>query len=73
MDGLEHRTKPVKRGGPVPFLTTSTEIRQPKGVVGVIAGILALLLVKLLGGLWRTMRPAPIPVVTTGRPEPQAS
>jgi succinate-semialdehyde dehydrogenase/glutarate-semialdehyde dehydrogenase len=28
---------PVKRGGPVPFLTTSTEIRQPKGVVGVIA------------------------------------
>ncbi|WP_244930057.1 succinic semialdehyde dehydrogenase [Nocardioides sp. W7] len=27
----------VKRGGPVPFLTTSTEIRQPKGVVGVIA------------------------------------
>jgi succinate-semialdehyde dehydrogenase/glutarate-semialdehyde dehydrogenase len=28
---------PTKRGGPVPFLTTSTEIRQPKGVVGVIA------------------------------------
>ena len=28
---------PVKRGGPVPMLTTSTEIRQPKGVVGVIA------------------------------------
>ncbi|MEI5671755.1 MULTISPECIES: succinic semialdehyde dehydrogenase [unclassified Nocardioides] len=28
---------PVKRGGPVPFLTTSTEIRQPKGVVGIIA------------------------------------
>lgn len=28
---------PVKHGGPVPFLTTSTEIRQPKGVVGVIA------------------------------------
>ncbi|GEP36196.1 succinic semialdehyde dehydrogenase [Nocardioides szechwanensis] len=27
----------TKRGGPVPFLTTSTEIRQPKGVVGVIA------------------------------------
>ena len=27
---------PVKRGGPVPFLTTSTEIRQPKGVVGII-------------------------------------
>ena len=25
------------RGGPVPFLTTSTEIRQPKGVVGIIA------------------------------------
>ena len=28
---------PVKRGGPVPFLTTSTEVRQPKGVVGIIA------------------------------------
>lgn len=28
---------PIKRGGPVPFLTTSTEIRQPKGVVGIIA------------------------------------
>ena len=28
---------PTKRGGPVPFLTTSTEIRQPKGVVGIIA------------------------------------
>jgi succinate-semialdehyde dehydrogenase/glutarate-semialdehyde dehydrogenase len=29
--------KTVKRGGPVPFLTTSTEIRQPKGVIGIIA------------------------------------
>ena len=28
---------PVTRGGPVPLLSTSTEIRQPKGVVGVIA------------------------------------
>ncbi|GAB3771643.1 aldehyde dehydrogenase (NAD+)/succinate-semialdehyde dehydrogenase/glutarate-semialdehyde dehydrogenase [Nocardioides ginsengisegetis] len=28
---------PVKRGGPVPFLSSSTEIRQPKGVVGIIA------------------------------------
>ncbi|HEX4356097.1 MAG TPA: succinic semialdehyde dehydrogenase [Pseudonocardia sp.] len=28
---------PVRRGGPVPLLSTSTEIRQPKGVVGVIA------------------------------------
>ncbi|HEY3468651.1 MAG TPA: succinic semialdehyde dehydrogenase [Amycolatopsis sp.] len=28
---------PVRRGGPVPLLTTSTEIRQPKGVVGIIA------------------------------------
>jgi aldehyde dehydrogenase (NAD+)/succinate-semialdehyde dehydrogenase/glutarate-semialdehyde dehydrogenase len=28
---------PVKRGGPIPFLTTSTEIRQPKGVIGIIA------------------------------------
>lgn len=28
---------PVKRGGPVPMVTTSTEIRQPKGVVGIIA------------------------------------
>ena len=27
----------MKRGGPVPFLSTSTEIRQPKGVVGIIA------------------------------------
>jgi aldehyde dehydrogenase (NAD+)/succinate-semialdehyde dehydrogenase/glutarate-semialdehyde dehydrogenase len=29
--------KTVTRGGPVPFLTTSTEIRQPKGVIGIIA------------------------------------
>ncbi len=28
---------PVKRGGPVPVVSTSTEIRQPKGVVGIIA------------------------------------
>ncbi|MGC7096184.1 succinic semialdehyde dehydrogenase [Amycolatopsis lurida] len=28
---------PTKRGGPVPLLTNSTEIRQPKGVVGIIA------------------------------------
>ena len=28
---------PVKRGGPVPVVATSTEIRQPKGVVGIIA------------------------------------
>jgi aldehyde dehydrogenase (NAD+)/succinate-semialdehyde dehydrogenase/glutarate-semialdehyde dehydrogenase len=28
---------PVTKGGPVPFLTRSTAIRQPKGVVGVIA------------------------------------
>nr|WP_182527210.1 succinic semialdehyde dehydrogenase [Nocardioides dongkuii] len=28
---------PTKRGGPVPFLSSSTEIRQPKGVVGIIA------------------------------------
>ena len=28
---------PTKRGGPVPFLSNSTEIRQPKGVVGIIA------------------------------------
>jgi succinate-semialdehyde dehydrogenase/glutarate-semialdehyde dehydrogenase len=26
-----------KRGGPVPFVSSSTEIRQPKGVVGIIA------------------------------------
>jgi len=32
-----HLLRPRKRGGPVPFLTTSTEIRQPKGVVGIIA------------------------------------
>ena len=29
--------QPVKRGGPVPLVSTSTEIRQPKGVVGIIA------------------------------------
>jgi aldehyde dehydrogenase (NAD+)/succinate-semialdehyde dehydrogenase/glutarate-semialdehyde dehydrogenase len=29
--------RPVKRGGPVPLVSTSTEIRQPKGVVGIIA------------------------------------
>ncbi|MEV6607088.1 succinic semialdehyde dehydrogenase [Kutzneria sp. NPDC051319] len=28
---------PTRRGGPVPMLTSSTEIRQPKGVVGIIA------------------------------------
>ncbi|MCR6484952.1 succinic semialdehyde dehydrogenase [Amycolatopsis sp. OK19-0408] len=28
---------PVKRGGPVPLVTSATEIRQPKGVVGIIA------------------------------------
>jgi succinate-semialdehyde dehydrogenase / glutarate-semialdehyde dehydrogenase len=28
---------PTKRGGPVPIVSTSTEIHQPKGVVGVIA------------------------------------
>ncbi|MEQ0565476.1 succinic semialdehyde dehydrogenase [Amycolatopsis sp. NEAU-NG30] len=28
---------PVKRGGPVPLLTSSTEVRVPKGVVGIIA------------------------------------
>jgi succinate-semialdehyde dehydrogenase/glutarate-semialdehyde dehydrogenase len=28
---------PVKRGGPVPLVSNSTEIRQPKGVVGIIA------------------------------------
>jgi acyl-CoA reductase-like NAD-dependent aldehyde dehydrogenase len=29
--------RPKRRGGAVPLLSTSTEIRQPKGVVGVIA------------------------------------
>ena len=29
--------RPVRRGGPVPLLSTSTEVRRPKGVVGVIA------------------------------------
>jgi len=28
---------PTTRGGPVPVVSTSTEIRQPKGVVGIIA------------------------------------
>ena len=28
---------PVTRGGPVPVVSTSTEVRQPKGVVGIIA------------------------------------
>ena len=28
---------PTRRGGPVPFVSSSTEIRQPKGVVGIIA------------------------------------
>ncbi|MFC7493324.1 MULTISPECIES: succinic semialdehyde dehydrogenase [unclassified Nocardioides] len=32
-----HLLKPVKRGGPIPLLSTSTEIRHPKGVVGIIA------------------------------------
>ena len=29
--------KPVTRGGPVPIVSTSTEVRQPKGVVAIIA------------------------------------
>lgn len=29
--------KPTKRGGPVPLVSSSTEIRMPKGVVGIIA------------------------------------
>ena len=29
--------KPRRRGGPVPVVSSSTEIRQPKGVVGIIA------------------------------------
>src|SRR3954471_19780055 len=32
-----HLLKPVKRGGPVPLVSSSTEIRQPKGVIGIIA------------------------------------
>src|SRR4051794_28511114 len=32
-----HLLKPVKRGGPIPLLSTSTEIRQPKGIIGIIA------------------------------------
>src|SRR3954469_12762390 len=32
-----HLLKPVKRGGPVPLVSNSTEIRQPKGVIGIIA------------------------------------
>lgn len=28
---------PVRRGGPVPVVSTSTQVRQPKGVVGIIA------------------------------------
>ncbi|MBN6040453.1 succinic semialdehyde dehydrogenase [Amycolatopsis sp. 195334CR] len=37
---LKRATKllaPTRRGGPVPLVTNSTEIRQPKGVVGIIA------------------------------------
>ncbi len=29
--------RPTKRGGPIPVVSTSTEIRVPKGVVGIIA------------------------------------
>jgi len=29
--------RPVKRGGPIPLVSSSTEIRHPKGVVGIIA------------------------------------
>ncbi|NUS44313.1 MAG: succinate-semialdehyde dehydrogenase (NADP(+)) [Mycobacteriaceae bacterium] len=28
---------PIKRGGPVPFFSSSTEVRKPKGVIAVIA------------------------------------
>ncbi|MBZ5734603.1 succinate-semialdehyde dehydrogenase (NADP(+)) [Nocardioides sp. TRM66260-LWL] len=33
----ERLLAPTKRGGPVPFVSSSTEIRVPKGVVGIIA------------------------------------
>ena len=32
-----HLLKPVKRGGPVPLVSSSTEIRHPKGIIGIIA------------------------------------
>ncbi|MDP3967169.1 MAG: succinic semialdehyde dehydrogenase [Nocardioides sp.] len=34
---VEKLLRPIKRPGPIPFVSTSTEIRQPKGVVGIIA------------------------------------
>jgi acyl-CoA reductase-like NAD-dependent aldehyde dehydrogenase len=33
----ERLLRPTKRGGPVPFVSSSTEVRMPKGVVGIIA------------------------------------
>ncbi|UMG93481.1 succinic semialdehyde dehydrogenase [Nocardioides sp. TF02-7] len=33
----EKLLRPTRRGGPVPFLSSSTEVRVPKGVVGIIA------------------------------------
>jgi len=33
----EKLLKPVRRGGPVPVVSSSTEVRVPKGVVGIIA------------------------------------
>jgi succinate-semialdehyde dehydrogenase / glutarate-semialdehyde dehydrogenase len=33
----EKLLKPTRRGGPIPVVSTSTEIRVPKGVVGIIA------------------------------------
>jgi acyl-CoA reductase-like NAD-dependent aldehyde dehydrogenase len=33
----EKLLRPTKRGGPVPFVSSSTEVRVPKGVVGIIA------------------------------------
>ncbi|MFC5728696.1 MULTISPECIES: succinic semialdehyde dehydrogenase [Nocardioides] len=33
----EKLLRPTRRGGPIPFLSSSTEVRTPKGVVGIIA------------------------------------
>ena len=53
---LHHKIEELTAGRGAVIETVGSSALE--GVVGVIAGILALLLVKLVGGLWRSLRPA---------------
>ena len=53
---LHHKIEELTAGRGAVIETVGSSALE--GLVGVVAGILALLLVKLVGGLWRTIRPA---------------